>query len=172
MAALFIDESKNPRYFLAATVIQEADVPRLRKLIRAEVRKGQRAIHFSKEEDSRRRELLSIFTRAGFQSHLFTSKETKDLDARFECFEKLVTVALTQGETRLVLERDDSVFKFDEKTLSSLINECDAKGKVGFEHMYRHEEPLLWVADAIVWCANRGGEWLHRSAGLIIKSPS
>ena len=172
MAVLFIDESKNPKYFLAATVIQEADVPRLRKVIRAEVRKGQRAIHFSKEEDSRRRELLSLFKRSGFQSYLFTSKQTQDLDARFECFEQLINAALAHGETRLVLERDDSVFKFDEKTLSSLIKQFDAKGRVGFEHMYRHEEPMLWVADAVVWCANRGGEWHQRSSGLITRNLS
>ena len=145
-------------------------MPRLRKILRSEVRNGQRAIHFSKEENSRRRQLLSLFERTGFQAYLFKSEKPNDLDARFECFEQLVQVAQIYGESRLVLERDDSVFKFDEKSLYRLIQESDAKGKLGFEHLYRHEEPILWVADAIVWCANRGGEWRARSAGLLMKS--
>ena len=159
-----MDESKQPRYLLAATHAGEQHVPRLRKVLRSELKPGQRSIHFKKEHPRRRRELLSLYGRQGLNTTLFESNARYDLEARFECLEKLVRYALGSGVSRLVLERDDSVFKFDESSLYSLIRRQARVKNLGFEHFYRHEEPLLWVPDSIAWCANQGGEWARRIA--------
>ena len=35
-----------------------------------------------------------------------------------------------------------------------------------YHHQHDHEEPLLWLADAISWCWNKGGEWARRLDGI------
>jgi hypothetical protein len=164
MTVLFVDESKQPRYLLAATRVGEQHVPRLRKVLRSELKPGQRSIHFKKEHPRRRRELLSLYERQGLNTILIESNARYDLEARFECLEKLVKYALEAGVSRLVFERDDSVFKFDEASLYSLIRRQARAKHLGFEHFYRHEEPLLWIPDSIAWCANQGGDWSRRIA--------
>ncbi len=172
MAALFIDESKDPRYILAATLVSEAEIPRLRKTVRALVRPGQRSIHFYKENDSERRKLLSTYERLGFKTLLFESTHRSDLDARRDCFESLIRVISHFKILRLVIEKDVSILKFDEAMIEKLIRVNGLDSALGFEHYLRHEEPLLWVPDSIAWCANRGGQWSQRLAKLVIKSPS
>lgn len=39
-----------------------------------------------------------------------------------------------------------------------------------WDHKQRHEEPLLWVADAVAWCVNRGGEWERLVRPMIVKT--
>ncbi|AYD91032.1 hypothetical protein D4740_02890 [Actinomyces sp. 2119] len=38
-----------------------------------------------------------------------------------------------------------------------------------YDHLRDHEEPLLWLADAISWSWNKGGEWRRRLNGIDIK---
>ncbi len=170
MAALFIDESKDPRYVLAATLVNESEIARLRKTVRALVRPGQRSIHFYKEKNSHRRKLLSTYERLGFKTLIFESTHRNDLEARRECFDALIGVVAEFNILRLVIEKDVSILKFDEAMIEKLIRVNGLQDELGFEHFLRHEEPLLWVPDAVAWCANRGGEWRERASGLVIKN--
>jgi hypothetical protein len=169
MAVLFIDESKSPNYIFAAVLIQESELPRLRKALRNLLIAGQRSIHFKKEQAPRRRKLVSVFERHGFQAIIFRSIEKQELNARFDCLEQLVKYSLAHGVSRIILERDDSVFRFDEATLYSLVRRFASRQSLGFEHSYRHEEPLLWVADSIAWCANQNGDWQRRIEPLLLE---
>lgn len=36
-----------------------------------------------------------------------------------------------------------------------------------YVHLKRHEEPLLWVSDAVAWCHQKGGPWIARAAPLV-----
>lgn len=159
MAALFIDESKEPNYVLAATFIEDADAPRIRKIIQAERRSGQRSIHFKKEDPNRRKQLVAIYERHEIQTYSVTSATKNARAARQECFETLIEMAIEKQISRLVIERDDSIFKADELMLAVVIKSLGGSGSIGFEHLYRHEEPLLWIADSIAWCENKGGDW-------------
>jgi hypothetical protein len=38
---------------------------------------------------------------------------------------------------------------------------------VSYEHFRSHEEPALWVADAVAWCWGAGGEWRHRISPIV-----
>ena len=144
--------------------MSEPHAPRLRKVLRSELKPGQRSIHFKKENPSRRKQLLELFGRQRLNTTLIESKARYDMEARFECLERLVNHALVSGVNRLVFERDDSVFKFDEASLYSLLRRQARAANLGFEHFYRHEEPLLWIPDSIAWCANQGGDWARRIA--------
>jgi len=169
MSVLFIDESKEPNYVLAATLIRDADAPRLRKLLQAECRPKQRSIHFKKEDQARRKQLLAVYERHELQTFTFRSSLKNQREAREVCFERLINHALTLGVTRLVIEKDDSIFRADEKIIARLIKEQGALGKIGFEHFYRHEEPILWVPDSIAWCENKGGFWSTLIAKQVIR---
>jgi hypothetical protein len=35
-------------------------------------------------------------------------------------------------------------------------------GQLAYRHSARHEEPLLWIPDAIAWSYTRGGAWRHQ----------
>lgn len=159
MTVLFIDESKTPSFVLAATLIQDADIPKVRKILRGECRARQRSIHFKKEADHRKKQLLALYEKHAIQTILVSSKSKDQKLAREECFERVIRYALSANVTRLVVERDDSIFVFDEIMIAAKIQQLNAVGKVGFEHFYRNEEPLLWIADSLAWCENKGGEW-------------
>lgn len=167
MPVLFIDESKQPNYLVVATLVIDADVPKLRKILKALVIAGQRSIHFRKEKASRRRDLISMLGKIGFTSYVFRSELAHELEARTDCLEQIFIFARKTGVSRLVFERDDSIIKFDEKVLYAL-SKSSPGFVVGFEHLYRHEEPLLWVPDALAWCENQRGDWVRRmkTAGL------
>lgn len=37
-------------------------------------------------------------------------------------------------------------------------------------HVFVDEEPLLWAADAIAWCWQRGGVWKDKVRGLVVRT--
>lgn len=63
----------------------------------------------------------------------------------------------------IVLERDQTVERDDRRWLFEELN----KTAVRYEHRDRHEDALLWAADAIAWCWQHGGPWKLRVAPLI-----
>ncbi|WP_460702136.1 hypothetical protein [Myceligenerans halotolerans] len=48
-----------------------------------------------------------------------------------------------------------------------ILNQELRKTEVRYDHMHRHEEPLLWAADAVAWAWQRGGPWQAAAKGLI-----
>jgi hypothetical protein len=163
MSALFLDEHKSRGYIVAATEIAATDIKSMRRDVRNLRMKGQSRIHFTKESDRRRRIILSEFVRSGVQSHVYISSAKRDGTAREECLSALIADVAKLGVTQIVLERDDSVVKFDRQVL---FRELVAQGLGGRAIQYRHErsrdEPLLWIPDAIAWSYGRGGEWRDR----------
>lgn len=167
MTTLFIDESKSKQYIFAVTPVSDSEVPRIRKQLQKLVKSGQRSLHFSGESDQRRRKILSEIDNLGLRAKIIKSDLKYELSARGDCFEQAIDFAIEVRANRIVIERDDSLFKFDEKCLKELLNKSELKHQLGFEHANRHEDQLLWVSDAIAWCHNRGGEWAKASAGLV-----
>jgi hypothetical protein len=68
----------------------------------------------------------------------------------------------------LVFDRDESVISKDEIWLKSELRKVDKLVPIGFQHLSRHEEPILWVADALAWCDSRGGDWHKRIQSFIL----
>jgi len=169
VTVLFIDESKSRRYLFAVTVVEEPALGKLRKQLRDLVMPGQRCVHFSGESDSRRRKILSQIDHLGLRARIFESGLSYELSARGHCFEQVIDFAAEVEATRIVIERDDSLFSFDERCLKEILKNRNLLGVIGFEHSYKHEDPLLWPSDAIAWCQNRGGDWAKSAAGLIYK---
>jgi len=91
---VFLDEIKRQGYVAAAVVVPPGDLVPLRSVVRGLVLPGQRRVHMKDERDSRRREIAAALVDAGV--------EVVISDAAAEA-----------GETRLVLEQDDSLVQWD-----------------------------------------------------------
>jgi hypothetical protein len=161
VATLYLDESKAKNYVFIGVLVQDGDAPRLRKRVASLKMPGQRSIHFVKEAESRRRRLIREISDLGFAAARFESKEKHQKKARELCIREIVRFASNSGIKSLVFERDESAVTNDEKWLKEAILKTQGIDKLGFVHLNRFEEPLLWVADAIAWCDTRGGDWAN-----------
>jgi hypothetical protein len=170
VATLYLDESKAKNYVFIGILVQDGDAPRLRKRVAALKMPGQRSIHFVKESERRRRKLIQEFLDLGFSAVRFESHENNQKLARQECIRAIVKWAYLNQVKNLIFERDESALVNDEKWLKDEIQKNGGLGTLGFLHLNRSDEPLLWVSDAIAWCDSRGGEWVRRFGQTIEES--
>ena len=67
---------------------------------------------------------------------------------------------------RLVVERDESTYDFDRRTLTAAVRQHECRDTLRWDLLARKEDPLLWVPDAVAWCWVRGGHWRRLIAEL------
>lgn len=167
MTILFIDETKAGGYTVVSAAIVAADVALMRKKV-AELRKpGQRRIHFVKEKDSRRREILSAFGRLGVACQLYGAPGLTDAVARERCLVELIADAANSSVSRIVLERDNSIVEFDRRILFRELESHGIRDQVTYAHETSAAELLLCIPDAVAWSYARGGEWKTRVQPLL-----
>jgi hypothetical protein len=165
--SLFIDESFSKNYILVGHLVPVSSLTRLRKALKTHVLSGQRSIHFVKESDSRRKYLLSQFRKLGCQTIKVEIVGQDNRSARRNALEALICLAEHFQISNFVVELDETTFRSDRATLNSH-NVAAEQGGVTFEFKARHEEPLLWLADAVAWCLGRGGTWKSRVDSLLV----
>lgn len=66
-----------------------------------------------------------------------------------------------------MIERDESIEKADRQILFREVRRHGLGDILSYAHEVPHQEPLLWVADAIAWSYTKGGEWKKRADPLI-----
>ncbi|MFI9641274.1 hypothetical protein ACIG87_14625 [Micromonospora sp. NPDC051925] len=66
-----MDETKERGFLLVATVVPPSDLTRARRTVRNLVLPHQRRIHFHKERDDRRRQIVTAITTIGVQATVF-----------------------------------------------------------------------------------------------------
>lgn len=169
---LFVDETKAKGYTMVAAVVVPHDATELRKEMRALVLKGQRRIHFTRERDSRRRLILSRLVELRVQAHIVQSTANRQADGREECLMQLVELAADNDHTRIVLERDASIEQADRRILYREVNSRGMRSTLEYGHEAAHDEPLLWIADAIAWSHAKGGDWRRRIEPMLLASVS
>jgi hypothetical protein len=162
VATLYLDESKAKNYVFIGVLVQDGDAPRLRKRVASLKLPGQRSIHFFNEGDSRRKKLIQEYSDLGVAAVKVISHRKNKLEAREDCIRALAHLAASMECHSLVFDRDESVITKGEQWLKSELRKVDKNVPIGFQHLSRHEEPILWIADALAWCDSRGGEWRKR----------
>jgi hypothetical protein len=100
---------------------------------------------------------------------VYTSQASGET-ARRRCLERLVRDLLDIGATRLVLESRASGDRLDQRVLRGATGKQPSGTGLLYEHLKPHEEPLLWVPDAVAWCYGNGGDWRRRVAPLVARS--
>ncbi|TDC49830.1 hypothetical protein E1212_17015 [Jiangella ureilytica] len=154
----FVDESFAGDYIVAAAVVPANDVNGARAAVRRLLRPGQERIHFKKESDARRAQILTGLEALDLTVRVYLAENGRD--ARSVCLERMVPDLATLGVTRLVLERSDPLVDADRRALFELTRKhaCDLE----YRHLRAHEDLLLCVADAVAWCYTKGGRWRDR----------
>ena len=152
MSVLFADESKSKRYFFGVISIPASQVENARKLVKSLRLPGQRSLHFSKESNRRRALLLNAMLQIEMQIFIIQTEMPDGLEGRTAALDGLMQLALGLGASSLSIERDDSSHKADQKRLMQGLRH---QAGISFRISYRHEEPMLWVADAVAWSFQR-----------------
>lgn len=166
-AHAFVDESKSKAYYVAASVIAPTDIAGARRAISALRRAGQRRVHFKSESDGSRNAFINGAIDAGLTTRLYVARNMPDKAARPRCLERLVQDLVGAGARKLVLESDESIEQADRRIIAKRLKSLGADGGLRYMHCKSHEEPLLWVSDAVAWCYQKGGDWIRKASPLV-----
>ncbi|MET8278803.1 hypothetical protein [Micromonospora sp. NPDC005174] len=159
-AHVFVDETKERGLLVAAAVVLPADVGTARRSIRDLILPGQRRIHFHKEKDDRRRQIIAAVATLPTHAVIFDARRHRNARAaRDACLVELVEHAAKINAARLVLERDDSTFQADQRLLFEQVRRTGVSGTLRYDQLRAHEECLLAIPDAPAWCWAKGGRW-------------
>jgi hypothetical protein len=169
-AHLFVDESKERDYVVVAAAIAPSDVAGIRAQLRALVLPGQRRLHMTKESDARKQAIAAAVTAADVHAIIYTAKRAgrTELDARAACLDALVADAASIGAHRLVLERDDSVARWDNQRLIELTRKHECRDTLTYQLMRSQEDMMLCLPDAIAWCWTKGDHWRRRITSTVL----
>lgn len=161
--SIYVDESKGRPFLLVAVIVAPQQRSLVTRALRALLMRGQRRVHMSKEQSQRRRQIVSTLLRLGVTCEIFESNSRSDLDARAQCLCQLAKRAVVLRARAIHIERDDSVVAFDREQLKSALSGTD----IEYRHLRGREDPLLWIADAVAWCRQRGGNWRRQIQPIV-----
>lgn len=163
---VLVDESEVGGYSMTAVAVRAADVDRVRVQLRRQLRKRQRSIHFTNERQEARKAFLATMIAMPVTAKVYHANAGPK-DACPQCLRRLAESVRASTCRRLVLDRNDSVVKIDRQVLQQVLG----RGWEGtYDHLRDHEEPLLWLADAISWCWNKGGKWRSSLSEIEVKA--
>jgi hypothetical protein len=164
----FLDESKRRGLLVAAAVLQPRALAPARTVLRQLCLPGQSRLHFTKERNDRRGQILTAILNLDVVVDLYDATGIRDPQrARAACLQAVVHDLAAAGGQRLVLEQDDSLVRSDQAVLYAAVRDAAAGDRLTYEHVPARSEPLLWVADAAAWCWSRGGSWPGRLQPII-----
>lgn len=167
-AHVFVDETKERGYLVAAAIVCPESLAAARQSIRALILPRQRRIHFKAESDPRRRKVIDTLVDLKVRATLYDAYDhASSKQARDACLVRLVADIKEINAARLVLERDDSTLQSDEALLRRHIRVPGLMPDLRYEHLRAHEECLLAIPDAIAWCWARGGHWRTRMEEIV-----
>lgn len=157
MEKVFVDETKSSSLVFAASIVPDARAKSVRADLRKLLLRGQRSIHFAKESDRRRKQILSIISTLEIPTHIFdTGLKPSGASREFG----LLALLDHLKPSNICLELDVSSLQRDQVVLSNFENLACAQQRefrYGFEIPSR--EPLLWLPDLFAWCYQRGGDY-------------
>lgn len=116
----------------------------------------QRRVHFTKESTARQRQILDVI--AGFEvSFRLYQADRNDASGRRACLFAVVEDAADHAE-RLVVERDETTADFDRRVLYSATRKHGCTETLHYELLPPHQDPMLWIPDAVAWAWAKGGD--------------
>lgn len=161
-----IDESKRPNqpYTMVAAFIPPGEVSALRAALRRKLRKGQRSLHFTKERDAVRKAVLAILAEHRVAAVVALAHKGASAEPPREiCLRALSRVIREAKAASVRLDRDATQERRDRKIIS---REFDPAA-IDYSFRSRHEDELLWVADALAWSFAKGDTWKATASALV-----
>ncbi len=163
---VFVDETKSRDYVMAAAAVLPGELVESRKALRSLLLPGAQRLHFTHEKPARRRQLIAAMGRVDVQVTLYVARTRDHVGGRQGCMKSILDDVLQDRAEMLVLERDESVEVADRRTIADRFRLEPAAPR--YRHLSAREEPLLWISDAVAWCAQRGGEWRQLVEPLVV----
>ncbi|MEU4384956.1 hypothetical protein [Promicromonospora sp. NPDC023805] len=165
-----MDETKSGRFIVVVAAVSGSALGNARKDLRQQLRAGQRSLHFTKESNSSRRAVLKIIADLPIEVTVYrVIGKLGSHDSRELCIRALAHDAVTAQPRRIVLERDDSLQVHDERWLYEELGPGNRRD-TEYQHLNRHNDPMLWVPDAVAWCIQKGRPWLDEVSDLIVRT--
>lgn len=170
-AQVFIDESTQRDYLVVSAVIATGDITQVRREMKDLLLPGQRSLHMKDESDRRRGQIRDQVLSAGVEVVIYSARPSNcggHTGARDVCLQRVAADGVDRAIGRLVIDRNDSYVSRDRRSVMQGARRAGV-GRVPFDyqHMRRHEEPLLAIPDAMGWMYARGGAW-RASIGEVI----
>ncbi len=165
----FIDESRRGgMYLLAAALLRPDELAPTRALMRSLSVAGARKVHFKHERDSIKKDIAAALVAAKVCTRVYIGHGQPDAVRALGLHIAAKDLA-TAGLRRLVLDtRSQDGNHSDRRIIRAALQEVDGEpDTVTYVHMRSHEEPALWIADAIAWCYGAGGDWRRRVEPIV-----
>jgi hypothetical protein len=115
---------------------------------------------FVDESDRQRRRILDTIAKNECVHTLIYICRGSQVAARQECMTALVCDLIDRKANRLVMESVSTLRAGDRRCIAARLRKSGAE--LSYTHMRPHEEPGLWLPDAIVWAYGAGGHWRRR----------
>jgi hypothetical protein len=165
---IYVDESTAGDYLLMCTAVPVGSISQTRAAMRRLLLPRQRRLHMSKEV-KRAPAILAVIAELRPDVVIYrVHRATPELEARRACLHALAMRACRQGVDRIVLDQIDSMVKRDSAWLLEGIHLAGhGQPPLTYHHQRGHEEPLLWIPDAVGWAWARGGAFRDRVAPLV-----
>ena len=167
--ALFLDESKDGDYILAAALVPNGRQVAFRKVMSQLRFKGAKRLHFAHEKDSQRGKVIAKLLQLDIKFVIYRVAGQREYESRALCIEGIVEDLVRHDVVRIVFESDESLISSDGRQLRTGLLERGLLESVTYDHFRPHEEPVLWAADAIAWCYSRGGDWRKLISPMVLE---
>lgn len=170
----YVDESSCNRsdstqeYLIGAAIMDAADEVAIREELRPLLLPGQIKLHWTDERESRRRRIVSAIASLEpmnfIVAHL-SQRQAKTERFRRKCLETLYYELAGHEVYSVTLESRGAQDKSDRAHIVALQGQGLNKG-VRIQHLRGGDEPLLWIADAVLGSLNSAylGEPAHFEA--------
>jgi len=168
---VYVDESKRGAYILAAVTVEDRTVAR--RAVRGLILPGARRLHMHNEAVRRRERIVASLVTMPIRATVYEagSAHRTERGARGACLKALVEDLMRSGgESSVLLERDDSMVRFDAATLYGAIQagrRAGCGGTLHFDHQRAYEDELLALPDIVAWCWARSGLWRRRLTPIL-----
>lgn len=164
-AHVYVDESKAKGFLLVGVFVASGAVSSLRSALRALRRPGQRSIHFVSERNTVRDAVVRTLVDMDVSALVVSAPKRRTAQTPRElCVRTLARTCVEKDASFVVLETDRTLVPDDKRWLFEELHKSDVR----YDHKERHEEPLLWAADAIAWAWNRDAAWRAKVRPLVV----
>ncbi|GAA0346209.1 hypothetical protein GCM10010151_39800 [Actinoallomurus spadix] len=89
----------------------------------------------------------------------------KELSVRRECLAAPVFDLVDRRARRLAIESRETMDHFDRSCIAGTLRKSSES--LSYAHLRPHEEPALWLPDALAWTYGAGGDWRRRVQPII-----
>lgn len=162
----FVDESSRASYHLVAAIVDPTHLVGSRTLLRSLRLPGERRLHFQSEGNARRSAILSALREIEARAWLYVGRGKAE-HVRAAAMTVLALDLNRVGAARLAVEsRGEPLDRADRLVIAKSL---PPGSMVTYEHLLPHEEPMLWMADAVAWCYGAGSRWRPRVDPLITR---